>query len=282
MGKMIAVHSVGRSLWFFGVNDRLSAIFGTSIHYGSAIMLTIPIVFKFMSEARGTRKIAFALLLALSLYLLVYAQARTALLLTTALLIALPAAYSLANARALTPATTFMIALAGFVTFMIIGVFYADRINALFDEYFIQARASSARERFDVYRLSFADIIERPLIGYGTQKTVDNLSIPLGSHSWYLAAIYKHGLFGFIPFLGVIISLNSAAVRNIFQSRNIRDQKTCVMLSGTLLTHALLSTSLEPVVGAIHLFIFGSIAGCALAYHAILTTERSVQSQRPR
>lgn len=44
-------------------------------------------------------------------------------------------------------------------------------------------------------------------LGYGTQRTVANLAVPLGSHSTYLGILFRHGALGlglFCGFLGVV------------------------------------------------------------------------------
>ena len=57
--------------------------------------------------------------------------------------------------------------------------------------------------RFDVYRVTFNQALEKPLLGYGfkTREGDPQIHLPIGSHSMYFGAIYKTGFLGFFFFI---------------------------------------------------------------------------------
>lgn len=74
-------------------------------------------------------------------------------------------------------------------------------------EAFVFARGSGSYEsRFGVYEASLVGFLERPLFGWGTERDVEGLQLPAGSHSEYLAALYRQGLLGVIALAGMLIS----------------------------------------------------------------------------
>jgi len=77
-------------------------------------------------------------------------------------------------------------------------------------ESFVTARGQSHLTRMTIYQATFKSWLERPLLGWGTQRTptVAGLSSnypPLGSHSTYVAILYRHGLVGFAVFVWMIL-----------------------------------------------------------------------------
>jgi O-antigen ligase len=54
----------------------------------------------------------------------------------------------------------------------------------------------SVTSRTEVYRATLSGIAERPVLGWGTERDVEGLLYPAGSHSYYLGVAYKHGLVG--------------------------------------------------------------------------------------
>jgi len=65
----------------------------------------------------------------------------------------------------------------------------------------------SASSRSLVYYTTLKEFWERPVFGWGTERDVEGLGYPAGSHSHYLGILYKQGLLGFITFVGIYISL---------------------------------------------------------------------------
>ena len=75
-------------------------------------------------------------------------------------------------------------------------------------EQFTFARGEgSFTNRSGVYEATLASFRQRPLFGWGTERDVEGLNIPAGSHSEYLAALYRQGLLGFVAIIGLMISV---------------------------------------------------------------------------
>ena len=73
---------------------------------------------------------------------------------------------------------------------------------------FVFARGEgSFNSRFGVYEASIAGFLERPFFGWGTERDVEGLALPAGSHSEYIAALYRQGLFGLFAFVGLLWSV---------------------------------------------------------------------------
>ena len=66
--------------------------------------------------------------------------------------------------------------------------------------------AGSVDARSAVYRSTVSGFLERPLLGWGTERDIPGQRYPAGSHSTYLGVLYKHGLVGFVCLLGVLAS----------------------------------------------------------------------------
>lgn len=264
-GQMVAFHSVGRDLWFFGLGDRVSGIFGPSIHLGSAILLSIPIIYVLASEAKGVRRLSWTAFAVLSLVILVYSQARTAMVITAGTLPALLLSGRLARSRLVTMRLIVPIAAFAAIVFLAAGLSLAPAAEEAARGFFVDARRSSADTRFEIYRQTAAAIVENPVTGHGTQRDVSDLRYPLGSHSWYLAILYKHGLLGFVPFLAFLVSVHAAGIRALRRYRG--DPATRRLVVGivvALLGHAALVTTVEPIVSALHLYMFAVLAGAAI------------------
>src|SRR5690606_2353644 len=95
-------------------------------------------------------------------------------------------------------------ALAGTAYLALPTGFVADAIEST-----VYARGSgSATSRTTIYVATVAGLMERPFLGWGTERditTVDNFALPAGSHSYYLGFAYKHGLLGLAVLLTFLV-----------------------------------------------------------------------------
>lgn len=84
------------------------------------------------------------------------------------------------------------------IVLILISLTQKEILNSIFE--FFSTRSSD--ERLNVYSQSFEMLAQRPLFGWGTARNIDSLgvSLPLGSHSYYIAMLFRFGLVGFFVF----------------------------------------------------------------------------------
>jgi O-antigen ligase len=78
----------------------------------------------------------------------------------------------------------------------------------------LTARGGSHSTRTLIYAATLQSWQDRPLLGWGTQRTPTAGGLPkrfppLGSHSGYLAILYRHGIVGIVIYLALIASVLS-------------------------------------------------------------------------
>lgn len=265
IGKGILARAVGKELWLLGINERVKSIFSSSIHFGTFLMMTMPLAMFLVTTSKGRARWLAFLVLASSAVFLLYSQSRTAMVLSIVMLLACYATVQASRSRAFGPP---MLAAIGLIASLVVGaiaaIFWSD-ISESIAELFIESRAASFDNRAAIYTQTIDWIFRQPILGYGTQTDVPGLGYPLGSHNWYLAVLFKHGLVAFVPFLFFLASVVSCAVGNIF--RNYQSREVLVLaisLSCWFFCYMLLCLTIEPVVDAIHLFVAGCLVGIIL------------------
>jgi len=80
----------------------------------------------------------------------------------------------------------------------------------------VMHRGHSNEARLETYALTLDAALTSPatlLIGHGTQRESDALSVPVGSHSTYLGLLYKYGAFGLVAFVVLLWSAWRRALR---------------------------------------------------------------------
>lgn len=258
MGRNIEFRSMGRKLYFFGlIDDRLSSIFLTSIHYGAATYIVTPFCLFLALSARGLRTYFWGGVFLGSAAVLIYTQSRTAMVLAG---VAVPVILFFNRVRntALFSKAVFL-----FVAFLLAGavlggmfVFW-DYLTASFSAFFIESRASSADQRFEIYALTWQYFKDNPIFGYGTQTSVPGMLIPIGSHNWYFAIFYKHGILAGIPFLLFL----GAVLRLLFKALFLKVppahsyRSLVIVLFVTTLGYLALVLTIEPLVDCVHIFL---------------------------
>jgi O-antigen ligase len=282
-GQMVAVHSVGRDLFFFGLSNRVSGIFGPSIHLGAAILLSLPMIYVRCMDGRRLARLFWLAVLVLSLVILTYSQARTAIVITGLLLPSLVFAGWLFNTRVASPRLLLPLLAMGVILILFAGLQVLPAVSEPAREFFIEARASSASTRFEIYRQTVDAIPDNPLLGHGTQRDVSDLLYPLGSHSWYLALLYKHGLLGFLPFLAFVFTTHMAGFRAVGRFAGDRaNRRMAIAIVAGLVAHALLALTVEPIVSALHLYLLAVLVGSALAMRRMHPEPKVVPAVRSR
>ena len=215
-GQVIAWRELGQYGWFTGLGlyFRLSSFFLFGNHYSSAIVYTLPFRFMRMGQSRGAGKVAVGLAALLLIINLIYTTGRIAALslLFGALFFALFHSVYRRTVRAL---AAFGLSLA-ILAVLLLSIVESGSPTpeagligqaSMAMEAFVFARGPGSYEsRFGLYEATLAGFLERPIFGWGTERDIEGLSLPAGSHSEYLAALYRQGLLGIIALAGMLIS----------------------------------------------------------------------------
>lgn len=215
-GSVIAHRELGQYGWFTGLGlyFRLSSFFLFGNHYSSAIVYTLPFLFMRMGQSRGVRKLAVGFAIPLLIINLIYTTGRVAALslLFGALFFALFHSVYRRTVRALL-ALGLSLAILAVLSLSIIEAGSPTAEAGLIGqassavEAMVFARGPGSYEsRFGLYGATLAGFLERPVFGWGTERDVEGLPLPAGSHSEYLAALYRQGLLGLIALAGMVIS----------------------------------------------------------------------------
>lgn len=212
-GGRIAVKYVGSMSWFswFGSFFRVRSLFMYSTHYAAALVITFPLIMFRWQVTKGLWPRMLVLLITILVLInLAFTTARMSTLALTAggLYYLL---FVVRERRALQ-----LIALFAAVIFMGTALYLslfepvtfnpAEQIPAKIES-FADARGGSTSDRMDVYRVTVKGWMERPLLGWGTERDVEGAAYPAGSHSMYLGTLYKQGIFGFLALVGLYIAL---------------------------------------------------------------------------
>jgi O-antigen ligase len=133
-------------------------------------------------------------------------------------------------------------------------------------ELLVTARGKSHLTRMAVYTATLESWLERPLFGWGTQRTPTAGGLtpnypPLGSHSTYIAVLYRHGLVGFAVFAAMI----AAVIRQLYRRGLSRPAKEFVLflrwaVIGSLLHIFLLEIDLDATLLATMWLVWGLVA----------------------
>jgi O-antigen ligase len=214
-GQVILIRTLGVQSWFIGLNEyfRVNGFFLFSNHYASAIIIVIPLLFFKLSRAGVWGKIGLSLAITLLMANLILTTSRVALLGLTigGFYFVLFHSFYRRTLQFLMILVLALVILIVLVSALVdLGSPFESGIMAVANdslETFIYARgAGSFTGRSAVYQASFEGFRQRPFFGWGTERDVPGLTYPAGSHSEYIAVMYRQGLVGMIAFLGLIIS----------------------------------------------------------------------------
>lgn len=213
-GKVIASRALGQLNWFTGLGlyYRLRTFFMFSNHYSSALVYVLPFFFLKFSQVRGWKKPVVALGILILLVNLVYTTGRVAALSLIAGAIYYAVFHSpyRRSLRVLLTAGLTLAALAILSTLLLEltvaepGQGLAGRALASLEAFTFARGEGSFISRFGVYEASLSGFLERPVFGWGTERDVVGLDIPAGSHSEYIAVLYRQGTFGIIAYVGLL------------------------------------------------------------------------------
>jgi len=216
-GRAIALRTVGQWSWFAGLGlyYRLNSFFLFSNHFSSVLVYAIPFLFYKIGRVRGWRRGLVILGIILLMIDLVYTTGRVALLSLLAgagyfALFHTPRRRALQILSVIGLTVALWLAALAAATEFVSAESRPGIVGGAVDAFegFVFARGSgSYTSRFGVYEATIAGFLERPLFGWGTERDVEGLDLPAGSHSEYLAALYRQGLLGFVALLGLLWSV---------------------------------------------------------------------------
>ena len=216
-GNVVAYRTLGQFGWFIGLGlyFRLNSFFLFSNHYSSVLVYAIPFLFYKLERERGLRRLLVGLGVVMLLINLVYTTGRVAALslLGGAILFLLfytlrRRAIFVISALALALAM-WLVVLSAFVEYGLVGGEggYVSQAAGLVEEFVFARGTGSYTSRFGVYEATVQGFLQRPLFGWGTERDVEGLDLPAGSHSEYFAALYRQGLLGLLALLGLLWSV---------------------------------------------------------------------------
>jgi hypothetical protein len=202
-GGHIAVRSTGGPAWFVGLGNyfRVDSVFLFPTFFATALAVTLPItLWLWRSGPRRTGRIGWAACVPLLLVNIPFTTGRIAI----ASLVG-GSAWFLAAKRPIWALLALSVGIGGVL------LAATDREIVSVASTGIEAAAyargsGSVDTRSQVYRSTIVGFLERPILGWGTERDVPGQRYPAGSHSTYLGVVYKHGLLGFVCLLGVLAS----------------------------------------------------------------------------
>jgi O-antigen ligase len=210
-GGTIGYRSTGHYGWFavLGPYFRVKSFFLFATLYASALAVSLPIALFLHSYARGKgEKLLLKGVILLLLVNLLFTTSRVA-----TLSFLLGGFYFLTfvsrKQRLSRWLLVFLVLAMGLILLADIfqdGSSIIAETAAEYLERLAQAR-TSGDVRMAVYGYTLAGVAQRPLFGWGTERDVPEFHLPAGSHNHYLAVLYRHGIAGFLAFLGVLWSL---------------------------------------------------------------------------
>lgn len=207
-GSVIAFKSLGHASWFSGLGNyyRLSGLFLYPTLYGSALAFVTPVAFYRLGYPSRTFSKARSLtLIAVLLFNLIYTTGRTAIL--SLLLGGVLFLWFFAKRKIQFRVSLALLAGLVLMVFILVSIAHPAVFKGLEDIVgsFLYARGEgTVVSRFSIYQHTLEDLIRRPLWGWGTERDIEGIKIPLGSHSFYLALLYRFGIIGFGIYLFII------------------------------------------------------------------------------
>jgi O-antigen ligase len=214
-GQLIAVRSLGQRSWFIGLEEyfRLNSFFLFATHFASAIVYVIPFFFFKLTNGSAIQKGLAGLTITLLLTNLVFTTGRIA-----AASLIIGGIYFIIFQSYYRRPIRFLSAIGLLILLLILALtgitelaspgqpgVITQGVESL--ETFIFARgAGSYNSRSAVYMASIQGFLQRPLFGWGTERDVVGIAYPAGSHSEYIAILYRQGIVGVVLFAGLIWS----------------------------------------------------------------------------
>lgn len=203
-GGTIATRTIGAPAWFIGLGSyfRVSSVFMFATFFATALVVTLPIVL-WLRHSAPTKAARWgwtgaAMLLA---YNLPFTTGRIAL----GSWIVGGTWFFLFRRRASVALGGLVAASVG-VVLVTGGGELTSQVGTAVEAAAYARGSGSVEGRTQVYISTLSGFVDRPILGWGTERDVPGQVYPAGSHSTYLGILYKHGLLGFACLIGVLVS----------------------------------------------------------------------------
>jgi O-antigen ligase len=215
-GQTFVNRSLGRLAFFqiIGRYFRVKSLFAFPTLYASTLVYAFPITLFLHQAASSFRgRTLYKAILVLIVVNLVFTTGRTAIL-----ALFLSGLFYWLFVRRKSNSEKLLIV---FVSLSILVVLLASlfqielvleslRLDAVAD-LVVSGRGASTEHRLIVYSETIKGWWERPFFGWGTERDIPEFRFPAGSHSLYLALLYRHGISGFLVFLLILFSVWSSS-----------------------------------------------------------------------
>lgn len=135
-------------------------------------------------------------------------------------------------------------------------------------------KGHSNQERMLNYVMIKDSVLSAPenfLFGFGTQRDVSEMDIPLGSHSTYLGILFKYGFIGLFCYVAGLVTLLERLRRSVKKDKQNRMLGAIIMVC--LVQLAVQGLFIEIDVDAIYMMIWWTIVGLALAYISYMSKQ---------
>lgn len=222
LGRRFVERSLGGPGWFAPIGSyfRVSGLFLFSTMHAAALASSVPLIaLAVRVEPVRTLRYAWLVALGLSVVNLGFTTGRTA-------IVALAFGFAVFLMHTLTARRTWIPRLVGIavvaVTVSVASVVAITQPLDAVGASILEARGSSTSDRLRIYRVTVAEVLERPLTGWGTERDRPGLPYPAGSHSTYLGVLYKHGAIALLLLIGAGVAAWSSARRLEAEPRDHR------------------------------------------------------------
>lgn len=217
-GSVIAIRNVGYYNWFLGINTyfRPSSFFLYSTMFSSTLVIVLPIAILLRNIHVGFRRWYYSIVVLIMILALIATTGRVAIL---AFFIGYILFRIISVRNIKIKSLIFLLGL----TVILFLLFILERSGILYqiiDLVLYSRGEGSTNTRMDIYVQTVNSFLERPFFGWGTERDVNGLAYPLGSHSYYLGTLYKQGIFGLTVFLLLFISIWKYLKVRIFIDNN--------------------------------------------------------------
>lgn len=204
-GRLLTVRRTGNDTWFLRRTVfRPSSFFLYANLFAVAIATALPLLLHAVRRSRSFARLAYVGVAAVLLANLVLTTSRATWVAFAAGGVVWLVLARSGGRRALVLGVM-LVAVAVAAAFVPAGTVQAGV------ERFAYARGpGSTTERLAIYSATLAGFAERPIFGWGSERDADAADgprYPLGSHSTYLGALYKHGTVGLALLLGLWLAL---------------------------------------------------------------------------
>lgn len=213
-GTRIVLRSTGTLSWFAGLGTyyRIRSVFLYGTMYATTLAMTYPLLlYRFRISETLKGRLILVILGCLMLINLLFTTGRSAI---AAWLIGavvwLWFTYGLSKRWGKLVLLLLMLMACILIVAFLVSIFLGLDPFQLTEanlRSLLAARGSSTADRLYVYQQTLIGWLDRPLIGWGTERDIPGFRYPAGSHSYYLGTLYKQGIIGLAIFVLLLSNL---------------------------------------------------------------------------